>query len=310
MELPKKEEKILSASRIKTLESCSYTYFAQYLLKLPNESNSGSCRGTCCHLVFEMLSKPKHKHYYDKLIKSGTFNAAPAIKRLVCRGLKKDGFLTDENVELCDKMIQTGLKYDFFATGAESQDSEYEFIIDNENPRYIVKGFIDKINKYKDSIKLLDFKSSKAKFTKDEIDANLQALIYTLACRKKIAPEIKKVMVEFLFLKFPRQPVQKSPEFTDKQLSGLENYLAYIFQIINNFDEKMAVSNLAKHSEKNSWLCGRGATWICPYKNPRDYFILKDKDDKFIKSSWSMIDPQPGQKVEIAHYDGCPAWNF
>ena len=55
------KEKILSASRIKTLETCSWSYWCNYHLKLPQKQNEGALRGTVCHLVFEMLVKKKHK---------------------------------------------------------------------------------------------------------------------------------------------------------------------------------------------------------------------------------------------------------
>ena len=47
------QNKILSASRIKTLETCSWTYWVNYHLKIPQRSNDGSDRGTICHTVFQ-----------------------------------------------------------------------------------------------------------------------------------------------------------------------------------------------------------------------------------------------------------------
>ena len=60
------ETKTLSASKIKTLQSCSWLYWCKYHLKLPEESNSGASRGTICHLIFECLGNPRHKHHYKK----------------------------------------------------------------------------------------------------------------------------------------------------------------------------------------------------------------------------------------------------
>ena len=34
----------LSASRIKTLQSCSWSYYSNYVLKLPQTNNSGAMR--------------------------------------------------------------------------------------------------------------------------------------------------------------------------------------------------------------------------------------------------------------------------
>jgi len=44
-------ETILSASRIKTAQSCSWLYWSKYKLKLPENGNDGARRGTVCHNV-------------------------------------------------------------------------------------------------------------------------------------------------------------------------------------------------------------------------------------------------------------------
>ena len=73
MEKPKKDvrERVLSASRLKTLETCSWSYWCNYHLKLPQKQNEGALRGTVCHLVFEMLVKKKHKKHYTLITKAG-----------------------------------------------------------------------------------------------------------------------------------------------------------------------------------------------------------------------------------------------
>ena len=61
----------LSASRIKTAQQCSWTYWCNYKLKLPQSGNDGSSRGTICHNVFELLGD-HHKSEFNKIIKEGT----------------------------------------------------------------------------------------------------------------------------------------------------------------------------------------------------------------------------------------------
>ncbi len=51
----------LSASRIKTLQSCTFLYWVKYHLKLPDQTNSGALRGTGTHSILEFLKKPKRK---------------------------------------------------------------------------------------------------------------------------------------------------------------------------------------------------------------------------------------------------------
>ena len=77
------ENKPLSASRIKTLQTCSWQYWCKYHLKMPDTSNHGSLRGTICHAIFENLGNPKHKHHYNKIVKAQDINVSPPIKRMV-----------------------------------------------------------------------------------------------------------------------------------------------------------------------------------------------------------------------------------
>ena len=79
MAKPKKsvKERVLSASRLKTLETCSWSYWCNYHLKLPQQQNEGALRGTVCHLVFEMLVKKKHKKHYTLITKGDHIEGVP-----------------------------------------------------------------------------------------------------------------------------------------------------------------------------------------------------------------------------------------
>ena len=80
---------------------------------------------------------------------------------------------------------------------------EEHFEIEGEN--FVINGFIDKKAFYKNKIDIWDYKSSKARFNKEEIESNYQALMYSLATFKQdgIIPEVK-----FLFLRFPDRAEQ------------------------------------------------------------------------------------------------------
>ena len=79
----------LSASRIKTLQTCSWLYWTNYKLKLPNKNNHGNLRGSICHAIFENLGNPKHKHHYDSIIESQDIFVSKPIKRMVMAYAKK-----------------------------------------------------------------------------------------------------------------------------------------------------------------------------------------------------------------------------
>ena len=62
----------LSASRIKTAQTCSWTYWCNYKLKLPDAGNDGSSRGTICHNIFELLGD-HHRVVFDQIVKECIF---------------------------------------------------------------------------------------------------------------------------------------------------------------------------------------------------------------------------------------------
>ena len=145
------KEKVLSASRLKTLETCSWSYWCNYHLKLPQKQNEGALRGTVCHLVFEMLVKKKHKKHFNKINKGGTIKKSPAVHRMVMKHLTQmeksfDLPMTnEENTELVDDMIVVGLNCDFFGLGGKVDNPELEFLLENKDPEYKIRGFIDNV---------------------------------------------------------------------------------------------------------------------------------------------------------------------
>lgn len=317
-----KQALTLSASRIKTLETCSWIYWCNYHLKLPEKTNEGALRGSICHLIFELLILPKHKTNYDALIKANSISGSQPVKRLVVKHLKKSNILTSENFLMVDEMILVGLKNDFFCSDdTESPTSfrlgepEKEFLIESQNPKYRIKGFIDKHAVYDDKIKIIDYKSSKKKFKDEELTANIQALTYTLAVEKSkdfesIRDKVREIITEFIFLRFPKQPIQEVRIKPD-EVKGYEKYLAYIYKIAESFNEKTAKSNFASDKQGKGWMCKAGATWRCPYLDSFDYFAIIDQNDKIKKCYFTETEAlqakSENDKIEARKYEGCPA---
>jgi hypothetical protein len=295
--------RVLSASRIKTLETCSWVYWNNYHSKVPQTQNDGALRGTICHTIFELLLNSKHKKHFNKIIKKDSIKGSKAISRLVKRLNSKVG-LDESNFKILDQMIMVGLKYDFFGENdGKIVSPEYAFEIKNDSPKYHIQGFIDKPIKSKNKMVIIDYKSSKAKFRGDDLEANIQAMMYSLAS-KKLWPKLKPI-IRFLFLRFPRQPIQEL-EFTDEQIKGFEHYLEHINDYINNFNEDSARSNFAIDNDKNKWMCGIG-NWKCPYKDSYEYYVKLNKNGEIIESNFDGIFKNvEGFTIEKRKYEGCP----
>ena len=319
----KKELVKLSASRIKTLQTCSWTYYCNYILKLPQKNNSGAMRGTIAHLIFEVLGNPRRADYVTRIVGEGTALKEKSIFALIIKTAKSEGLDLDEmvapltkkgvdvtNLVLIDQMILTGLKFDFIS-GNEVVGTELSFDITNESPQYRIRGFVDRVFEEGEDLVIRDFKSSKKTFKGEELSSNLQAMIYTLAMKKEFKKH-KNVLVKFLFLRFPKDPEQECPKFTDEELEGFEEYLAYISEYLEDFTEEKGKSNYASESWSTKWLCKAGKTWRCPYIDPIDYRVLLNEDGETIKSVFMNEDFKPseikkGWTVEVRKYEGCPA---
>jgi hypothetical protein len=255
----------LSASRIKTAQSCTWVYYAKYKLKLPDPSNDGASRGTVCHLVFECLGNPRHKHHYDKIIKENDVFASAPVKELIIRTARKLNVDDLENINMIKEMTLNGLLYDFFgkrSCGGEQPDqalSEKDFEICVDEPeqgkKYNIKGFIDKLFLYKKKgfALIRDFKSSKAVFKGKEITDNMQDLMYSLAVRH-LYPDFLKRKSEFLFLKFDLsndllgklgKGVVQMPSCSEEELDGFEYFLTEVQDYLDNFDFNTATSGYA-----------------------------------------------------------------
>jgi hypothetical protein len=316
----KEENKSLSASKIKVFEDCSWLYYCKYHLNLPDKSNLGAQMGSTCHLIFEMLLNPRHLKNYKRIIKAKSIEGDRACTKLVNKHLNKYGINIPANYMLVDQMILVGLKNDFFVKDGELLGAELKFEIKNESPNYYIKGFIDKPFKVKDKVIIDDFKSSKSKFEGEDKESNIQGMMYSLAS-KKTWPELEPE-VRFIFLRFGDDPMVKI-KFNENTLKGFEYYLESIQKKVNNFTEEDARKNYAFDQTavegfKGKLMCGfakfRGEKkkdgnpkWCCQYKYPFKYYVLKDKDNKTLKSSFENdIIPKQGERVLELDYLGCP----
>jgi len=331
----------LSASRIKTAQSCSWLYWCKYKLNLPDASNDGAKRGSICHLIFELLGETKRKKIFNKIIKEKDVFCVPSIQRLIKKHAKKLQVDDDENIELIKEMTLNGLMYDFYGTknGKPTyslSEKDFEIIVSTDDKKYKIKGFIDKLFLYKKNKFALirDFKTSKQKFKGKEICDNLQDYMYSLAARH-LYPEYNNRVSEFLFLKFDlndQDPesdgvIQMRP-ISEDDLDGFEYQLSEIQQYLDNFSEQDAINNFAAsqpYPSDNSFSgplqCGFAKSkgqlkkdgtpmWHCPMKFDFTYYAIINAEGKHVKSylkeefDKSLI-PE-GCKAEKRHYSGCP----
>lgn len=338
----------LSPSRINSVNDCSWQYYSSYVLKLPRTGNDGSKRGTICHSLLECLVKPNHRHYVDKLIDNGDIFSFPAIERYLKLLAKREVLPLEQVVVNKDKtglmthkeeinnMILVALKSDFLGQPGDTIITEvkHEIEVNRDGKKFKILGIIDKIFVRKNDkgeiteVEIVDYKTSSKKFEEDDLDSNLQGLVYQFFI-KDMYPNVPKVKFGFLFLRFPRAPYMEVPPFPKANVSGFEHYLSYISKYMANFTEAHAKKNFAKNSFETKFLCGlhgnkkyfNRATktkiehnepqFICAVRDPYDYYAVVDEEGNNIRSAMTKeeLKATPQEIVAKKRYGGCPAWH-
>jgi hypothetical protein len=316
----------LSASRVKLAQQCSWKYWANYVLKLPQKGNDGSNRGSVCHMVYETLGDASLSEDYSQIIKAGTIHGSKTISDSVKKYAEELGVSDDENMELIDMMCVKGLLYDFF--GGDDSDPEeaiseksFDIEVNEKGKKYKIRGFIDKLFLYSKEKRAIirDFKTSKQLFKGKEISDNLQNLMYCLAV-KRLYPDYYNREVEFIFVKFDLEKdllghrgngVLRMEKISEDELDGFEYQLTAIQEFLENFNEKDAKSNYASDQNYPSdgtfggpLMCGKEGfkksrgellfdkngekipNFICEFRSPMVYYVLLSKDGKIIKSTY------------------------
>lgn len=329
MSKEKKQLFQLSASRLKTLSSCSWVFYAQEILKLPQDSNPKTQLGSICHLILEVLSNPRHRHHYDKIMTfPESIHNSRAVSILASKLIIKYNIPYEIAIDL-DDLVLVALRNDFFFEGAkEVLPPEYEFILDTG--KYRIKGLMDMVAIYDDYVLIRDYKTQKNKFSDEELKNNIQAKVYQLAIKKLFN---KPAKVEFVLLRHPGTNDNRTNHLqvvecaSNEELGGLEFYLENVAEYVEDFGEEKGRLEFAYDKgfpEDNSFSgriqCGRfppghlkksgEPAWECFAKSSKDYYVLINKDGKILKSSLdkSELSMQDGYKIEKRRYNGCPRW--
>ena len=202
--------------------------------------------------------------------------------------------------------LLTAMNHDFFFAGASKVEKpEYEFNITNENPRYAIRGFIDRLAFYEKIAIVRDYKSSKKRYSNKELPDNLQALMYQLAVAKLFKIKSK---VQFLFLKFGKKAEQTVPPLGKDYLKGAEYYLADITRKLENFTENDAKSDFAATDPNRKWLCGKleEGKFCCPYRKAVKYYGIMNSDGKIVKTSLVKKELKPRDNEIIVSLESSP----
>ncbi len=314
----------VSASAIKEYENCSWLYNTNYVLKFPQSKHPKTALGGVAHEIFEILSNKKYQTRVSEILAFAepSITTYPALTRFSIKKLKEAGLNPDEWFTDLDKVVINGLLQDFYQEGSiESFSPEWEFKI--ETDKYTCRGFIDRAAKYPPTerfpngyIVIRDFKTQGQAFSKEEMNFNIQALLYQYAMHKF---EKLPAVVEFVMLRHGK--IQKVDWQEEHGIKGLIAYLEYVASYLADFTMEKASSNFAR-KDKSKWyklgcITRKGELkkdgtlkFLCSRKYPSTIFYIKDSkgDVKYSTTDVASILLKEGETVEVFEYKGCPAW--
>jgi len=305
----------LSASKLKTFDSCNVMYWFQYVLKIPQQPSPALMIGSATHKILEVYSEPEFENEVKQIIATNTLtnSCIEFIKKTIQEyHVPVLSHKNENSEELIKDMVLVGFKADFLCEGGKRFKAESRFCLDREN--FKVNGVIDAYVDYGEFIEIRDFKSSQKKFAGEELDANIQGLVYSLYIREKYK---KPARIKFIFLRQPDDPFLEIKPFTDSELDGFEMTLEQQAKKIGGLNFDLAKLDMAANKDYpkdgsfgGPLMCGRGKEigqlkkdlslmYQCPFKHPFDYYIVgKEK---------TLFKPKSG-KFETKHFEGCPAF--
>lgn len=150
----------ISASRLNSLDQCSWKFYCEEVLKLPSKTHPKTLVGTITHGILECLLNPRHQDKYNRIIQepSSVYNC-PVVSRYIKIQQNKHG-IEQKLIDDIDEMVLLVLKStDYLDKKADERfapEHEFKFKIAD---KYEVKGFIDRIYRKNNLYCIIDYKT-------------------------------------------------------------------------------------------------------------------------------------------------------
>ncbi len=204
----------LSFSRLSRFESCPRSFAFQYVDKLPSDPGMPLRFGKVVHAALERLVREVIEQEktgpLDEERAVALFSESWAAEQLI--GVHEFG----EGVAIVRAFVRSQGIVDHRDVLAV----EKEFRLP-AGP-FTVLGFIDRVDRIDDeTIEVVDYKTNRQLFTREEVDTSLQLSLYEIAVRR-LWPWAKKVRLTFAML---RHGVRMTTARTDEQLAAALTYV-------------------------------------------------------------------------------------
>jgi len=205
----------LSYSRLARFEQCPASYRMHYIDKRPAEPGVPLKFGKLVHAVLEVLVR---EHMQEE--RTGPLSEERALE-LYRQGWAAEGLAGIEVFEEGLQILQAFVRDQGELDHRDVLAVEKEFRI--PVGRFSVLGFIDRVDCVDDeTVEIIDYKTNRLLFTRDEVDHSLQMSLYHLAARQ-LWPWAKKVRLTFHMLRHGiRMRTERIPEQLDAAVAYVE----------------------------------------------------------------------------------------
>jgi len=206
--------KHLSYSRLSRFEQCPASFRLHYIEKRTAEPGVPLKFGKLLHAVLEVLVR---EHMVNE--RTGPLSEDRAIE-LYREGWAKAGLtgmeVFQEGLDIIDEFVRDQGELDH--RNVLAIEKEFRLPVG----RFTVLGFIDRVDWVDDeTVEVIDYKTNRMLFTREEVDHSLQMSLYHLAARE-LWPWAKNIRLTFHML---RHGVRMKTERTEEQLQAARVYV-------------------------------------------------------------------------------------
>ena len=198
-----------SVSSFEKYFNCPYSYFLNYGLKLKEPQTmelNAATTGTIIHAVFEELALLKGKEYYKDPEDTINLILKKYQERLnyLYPNLSSEIEATIERIKasvLLEMIFIESMEKD---TYFEVKEAEYQFeyeILKDEDSRILLRGIIDRVDKFGPYFRIIDYKTSDHSLNKEKITRGLQLQLLTYALIYQELSQTKPIGVFYLNVK-------------------------------------------------------------------------------------------------------------
>ncbi len=205
----------LSFSRLTRFEACPLSFKLHYVEKRGAEPGLPLRFGKAIHAVLERLLREVIEEE-----RTGPLSEARAVELL------QEAWIAEElsGVDVFEEgtsILKTFVRDQGIVDHRDVLSVEKEFHL--RVGYFTVLGFIDRVDRVDDeTIEIIDYKTNRQLFTRDEVDTSLQMSLYQLAARR-LWPWAKRVKLTFWMLRHGiRQETSRTTDQLDAALAYME----------------------------------------------------------------------------------------